>query len=143
MPEKYTREQLWKLYNNLPKDLKETIFSEQTADNIWNVCQQNEITEDLVPEIAERVGYVLLGLLAPDDFQTALEKEVGLKKEAAKKVFREINRFVFFPVKWSLASFYETKTFGKKATETVEPEEKPEEISEKPGTKDLYRESIE
>lgn len=155
MPKEYTREEVWKLYEKLPKELQEAIFSEETADNIWNICERNEISEEKISEIAKQVGNVLLGILPPEEFQKILEKEIKLKKEIAKKVFHEIYRFIFAPVKESLAELYkieipppEIKPSG------VPPSVKPSEISppeaplleeepEAPKKPDIYREPIE
>jgi len=106
MAKEYTQEQLRKLYEKLPEELKEVIFSAETADNIWNTCEKNGIEIGKVSEVAELVGNVLLGLLPPEEFQTTLERELKLKKDVAKTVAQEINRFIFFPVKESLAVLY-------------------------------------
>ncbi len=146
----YTKEKLWKFYEKLPEELKDAIFSEETAESIWNTCDKNNVDE--VSEIAQYVGRVLLGVLAPEDFQEALEKEMKLKKEVAKKVSQEIHRFVFFPVKESLALLYKIEV----APPGLAPFEKPEKITptetvpretevpeEKPEKPDIYRESTE
>lgn len=105
MPD-YTKEQLWKVYEKLPEDLKEAIFSAETADNIYDICTRNGIEDDKISEIAKLTGRVLMGILPPEDFQETLEKELKLKKDIAKKIAHEINRFIFFPVKESLAALY-------------------------------------
>ena len=107
MPKEYTKEELWKLYEKLSQELKEAIFAESTADNIWSVCEKNEIEE--VSKVAKYAGHVLLGILPPDEFQGALEKELSLDEETAKKANREIFRFVFYPVKAALEELYKTE----------------------------------
>ena len=104
MPGEYSKEELWKLYEKLPKELQEAIFSVEVAKNIRETCKRNEV-EDKMSEIAAKVGHVLLGVLSPDDFREYLEQELG--KDKAKGVFHDINRFVFFPVKGALAQLYE------------------------------------
>ncbi|MBU2577489.1 hypothetical protein KKA69_01500 [Patescibacteria group bacterium] len=141
MLKEYTKEELWKLYEKLPGELKEAVFSEETADTIFNVCTRNGIEDDRISEIARYVGRVLLGVLPPEDFPEALEKEVKLKKDLAKKVFQEINRFIFYPVKAQLEELYriEIAPPAKPTKITPPPEEKPPTPSEK----DVYRETIE
>ncbi|MCD6528228.1 hypothetical protein J7K44_01155 [bacterium] len=148
----YTREQLWKLYKKLPEELKDAIFSEDTANSIGEICERNGI-EEKTSEVARYTGRVLLGILPPDEFQTALEKEVGLVKDKAKKVAREINRFVFYPVKESLVSLYRTEIPPARTPSVPPPEIKPPSLKEeglsipkeKPEEKrvDIYREPIE
>jgi len=148
MPKEYTKEDLWKLYEKLPQELKEAIFAESTADNIWKVCEANEIED--VSKVAKYSGQVLLGILPPDEFEGILGKELKMNKELAKKVNREIFRFIFYPVKTILEDLYK-KEIAPPAGSTIIPstdkpprppqvssEEKPEKIK-----KDAYREIIE
>ena len=62
MTEEFSREQLWKLYEKLPPELREAIFSEETANNIWDICIRNGIEDNRISEIAKYVGRVLLGV---------------------------------------------------------------------------------
>lgn len=103
----YTPEQFWKLYEKLPEDLKEAIFSEETANNIYDVCERNEVEK--VSEVAKIVGFVLLGVLSPNELRESLEKELNLKPEIAGTTFQEISRFILYPLKESLGALYETK----------------------------------
>ena len=152
MAEKYTKEQFWKLYEKLPQELKDALFAEETGDNIYDVCKRNEVEEHL-GEIVDYVGQVLVGVLAPEDFQNTLEKELNLEEGVAKKVAQEINRFIFYPVRPVLEQLYQTEiTLREKTVEkpTIErPEiklgipETEEEKPAKPSEKDVYREPIE
>ena len=146
MIKEYTKEQIWKLYEGLPNELKEVIFSGDTADNIWSVCERNEVNE--VSKVAKYAGYVLMGVLPPDEFQKTLEEEVGLEAQTAKKTTQELNRFIFFPVKNSLEEIYKTeiaqpaemvKLVRPAETETTLPKREPKET---PG-EDTYRETVE
>ena len=73
MPEEYSKDQLWKLYEKLPEELQEAIFSGESADNIDNICARNSI-DNLTAEVAKYAGRVLMGILPPVDFQQTLEK---------------------------------------------------------------------
>jgi len=145
MVKKYTSEQFWKLYEKLPQELKDALFAEETGDSIAETCKKNEIGEEM-EDIIDLVGQVLVGVLPPEEFQTTLEKELGLKKEVAKKVAQEIYRFVFYPVKASLEELYKieitppARPAGVTPLSEIKPlvEEKPEEVG-----KDIYREPIE
>lgn len=141
MPKEYSKEEIWKLYDEIAPELKEAIFSEETAESIWEICLRNEIEGDKISEIARYTGRVLLGILPPDDFQETLEKDLGIEKEAAKKVAREINRFIFYPVKTSLEELYKKEIAppAKPTTITPPPEEKPP----TPAKEDTYREPVE
>lgn len=138
MLREYTREQLWKLYEKLPGELKEAIFSVGTADSIYDICERNEIEE--ISEVAKYAGYVLLGVLSPDEFEETIKKEIKLKKDKAKKVSQEINRFIFYPVKSSLEEIYKAPITPPPAGPKVAPP--PEEKPKVPPEEDIYREPI-
>ena len=145
MAKKYTSDQFWKLYEELPKELKDALFAEETGNNLYEICQKNGIEEDL-DEIVDLVGQVLVGVLAPEDFQGALEKELKLKKESAKKVSREINRFIFYPVRPALEELYKIEIAKPAGMEGPKPRIAAEDEEEKPITpakEDVYREPIE
>lgn len=126
----YPKQQLWEIYENLPEELREAIFSQETAENINKVCDQNQIG-DKSNQVARLTGEVLMGLLAPDEFEDALETELDLNPEKAEKVCFQINRYIFRPVQSSLRVLYE---------ETME--EKEGEKKEQPEKEDIYREPI-
>ena len=144
MAKEYTKEQFWKLYEKLPQELKDALFTEETGDNIYDVCKRNKIEEHL-GEIVDYVGQVLLGVLAPEDFQNTLEEELIIEKDVAKKVAKEINRFIFYPVRPFLEQLYKTEVLTEEIAERPSREERPEIIKEKPKLKrrDIYKELIE
>jgi hypothetical protein len=143
MTKEYTREQLWKLYEKLPNELKEVIFSSETADNIYDICLRNSIEDDRISEIARYTGRVLLGILPLDEFQETLEKELKLKTEVAEKVAQEINRFVFYPIKSSLEDIYKVEIAPPAKPKVTPPPKPPEEKPEAPPKEDVYREPVE
>ncbi|MDP2926890.1 MAG: hypothetical protein Q8N65_02010, partial [bacterium] len=116
----YTKEQLWKLYEKLPSDLKEAIFSADNAEHIFDICGRNGLAAEVNSQLAKLAGDVLMGLLLPEDFQKTIEGELKLEKAVAKKVSQEVNRLIFFPVKESLNVLNEigTGTEETAATET-------------------------
>ena len=140
MPTKYNSEQFWKLYQGLPRELKDAVSSEETGNIIYDVCIKNKISENL-DAVVEYVGQVLVGVLPPADFQETLEKDLGLKKALAKKVTQEINRFIFYPVKPNLEELYRIEIAPPAQMKVTPPaSEKPP--AAPPGT-DKYREGVE
>jgi len=145
MPD-YPKEQLWQLYKNLPKNLREAGFSKENAKNIHEVCIKNDITdEDVIFDIAKNTGYVFLGLLPPNEFSYVLEKDLKLEKSKAELIASEITRFVFLPVRSSLEALYKIKI-----SPSIKPGGVPPSSSETPASseeekskkEDIYREPI-
>jgi len=138
---KYTSEQFWKLYENLPQELKDALFAEETGDNIYEVCQKNE-QEDELGDIVDYVGQVLVGVLAPADFQKAIGQDLAISPETAKKIAQEINRLIFYPVKTALEELYNAGT-GASGGPTAPTSAEPTEQETPQKGEDNYRESTE
>lgn len=102
----YDPEQLWPIYESLPTELRDAIFAENTAKHINSICQRNNLTDDEMAETARYVGYVLLGVLKRSEFETTLREEMKLSEDQVKKVSREMNRFIFFPLKATLDNIF-------------------------------------
>jgi hypothetical protein len=149
MPKQYTKEELWKLYEKLPQELKDAVFAEETANQIGDICERYKVPKNIISEIAKQVGNVLLGILPPEDLQEILEKEIKLEKSAAKKVTQEITRFIFYPVRTELEKLYQKKDklSGETQTENTTSIEaqliKDKKQPTEPKKEDTYRELIE
>ncbi|MDD2696819.1 MAG: hypothetical protein PHE52_01530 [Candidatus Pacebacteria bacterium] len=144
MPETRTKEQFEKLFDQLPPELQEAIFSMETSDNILNACKTYGIINEEVSQIADYVGQSLMGLLPPSQFQETIQEKVGLPKVLARAITQEINRFVFYPLKPLLEGLYKIelgKPVGTEETEEVK--ESPREESAASASKDIYREIVE
>jgi len=146
MLKEYTPEQFWKLYEKLPQDLQDAIFSEETANNIYTICDRYQIDE--IPKVAKIVGFILLGVLPPDELYETLVKELYIEPEVAKKATREIIRFILYPVRKSLEGLYGIGAkFSLEETEEriVVPKKKTISSKTVPKTtkRDIYREPIE
>src|SRR6056297_334514 len=108
MTEEYTQEEYWALFDNLPEELKEAVVSPQTAKEISNICDKNNI--DNVRIVAEIIGEVLLGVLSPEDnLVIKLEKRLDITTKKAKQIKKEAIMFILHPVKKSLEALYEIK----------------------------------
>jgi hypothetical protein len=108
--EEYSKEQLRKLYENLPKDLQDAVFSEQSADIISSACEKSGASgPDDSAKTAKIIGHILLGILPPNELPQSLEKELNIKAEVAEKIYQEIGRLIFLPLKNSLEALYNIK----------------------------------
>lgn len=146
----YSREQLWKLFDKLPSDLRDAVLSEDTANTIRDICQRHKVKDKNVPTLAGMVGNILMGLLSPEEFPEALEEELKIDPERAKKISQEVNRFILFPVRDSLVEFYREIRFapgGRLIKPEVKEERAPRKVptpeKKRPPKEDIYREPIE
>jgi len=147
MAQQYTKEQIHKILQKLPEELQEAVFSMETADAIWNACTKQNISDDNRPRIAEYVGYILMGLILPQEFEQLLQKQLKLPKKIAQEIAKEISRFVFYPVKSALEQLHsievDTEPKKKKAPLQETGEAKEQDPQEAPSGPDTYREPLE
>jgi len=140
----YNQKQLWGLFNVLPEKLKDAIFSEETANAIFSICEEHKIEDDKRSKIAKLVGDSLMGLLPPDRLQESIKTETWVDQAEAEKIALEINRFILYPVKEALSSLYSVefapggKIIQPKIDKSKVVEKKPKNAS----GKDTYRELV-
>ncbi len=129
-------EEVWKLYQKLPQELKDVVFEEDVGNTIRKICSRHNL-EDEFKELMKLTTEVLLGLLPPQEFKKEATRRLSTKNSSIDKVCQEVARFVFFPIKEGLASLYnlELKVDQKKSDA--------EKDSSKNNKSDDYRESIE
>ena len=111
MPTQYSKEDLWKIFEKLPKELKDAVFSQETADTIWDTSERNGLGGEQMHQVGALVGDSLMGLLHPEDLAQTFIEEAGLTPEQATSVARDVNRLIMFPVKTYLYDFYKEITF--------------------------------
>ena len=136
------KKEFLKLYKKLPKELQNLISSDEMGDSLEDICTRYDVLSYLY-EINDYVGQVLLGLLPPNEFEETIQKELNFQKEKAKKITREVNRFVFYPVKSSLEDIYNMEIAPIAKMKVKLPTIKEKREAEKPAKGDTYRESIE
>lgn len=137
MVEEYTQEEYWKLFNNLPEELKDAVVSPHTAETIRDICEKNDIERLRI--VADIVGEVLLGVLSPKgELVQKLKERLEIKEKKASKIRKEIAMFILQPVKESLENLYEIKI------ESPSPQKEEEELEKEETStdKDQYREPI-
>lgn len=134
----YSKEELWSLYKQIPKDLQRATFSEQVGKNIKKACNDSGISdESLILNITKDVGYVFLGLLSPSKFSNELQKDLKMKKELVSQVSARLINDIFLPLKKDLDALYEIEI---KKVRVPKPKVKP--VEKKKPIKDIYREKI-
>lgn len=150
---KLSKDEAWKIYETLPKELKQAIFSEETANSILSACQRNGLIDQRISQVAELVGYSLMGILPLENLTQEIIQATNATQSQASQIFNEINRLVFYPVKIFLDELYSLKpkerpvakaTGEKEKLETMS-EPQPETFSPKPLPEkdDTYREPVE
>ncbi len=102
---KIPQEQIDRRYDTLSDNLKEALFSEESANLLWNLGDTFHLTDDQKYDLASIGGYIILGFISAAD----LEREIaalGVKNEIAESLAKEINRKIFSPIQNELNEVY-------------------------------------
>jgi len=86
----------------LPEDLKEAIFSVDSADIIQAIGKKYNLAIDKIGEAADETGLVMLGITHPDNFIANLAERLKIDKDMAGKIAREVNDQIFAKVRESM-----------------------------------------
>ena len=136
MLEDFPKEKLQEIYEILPEDLKEALFSQEISDTINDICVEENLTEKQISKIIEHIGYVFLGLLSPNDFEKTIKEKLFLSDDLARRINQRIVRAIFMPLKASLELIHKVKIISQpEFTEEETPAE--EEAVKKEATKEL------
>lgn len=114
----YTTEQLDKKFKELPEDLKNIMVSVETAKIMTEIGKEFGLHIDQTGKMADQTGLVLLGLMMPTEFVSALSSELGIERLRANQLANKINEKVFYKVRESLKTIRE-KNKGPKANEII------------------------
>lgn len=104
---KYTQQEIQEKYKTLPEELKNAIFSVESADIIQVVSRKYGLHIDQMGELASETGYVLLGFTKPENYIKNLKDRLQIDSQNAKDIALEINSQIFSKVKDFLKLHYE------------------------------------
>ena len=96
----------------LPEDLKNAIFSIDSAETIQAIGKKSNLPIDKIGELADETGLVMLGLTHPNNFISNLAERLKLDKESARKIAEEINTQIFAKVRESLKKIHGVETLS-------------------------------
>lgn len=102
--QQYNQDHLWKVFETLPEELKQAVFSAENADHTFSICERYGIEE--CSEVASLIGLVLMGVMLPRDLEGALMKDLELDDDTTHRVSQEINRFILYPVKQQIEQLH-------------------------------------
>jgi len=102
----YTDQQISQMYDNLPEDLKDSIFSVDTTSVVNEIGRKYGLAIDKIGDLANETGMVMLGVTHPNEFIGNLADRLEIDKEKARAIAQEINEQVFKKVRESLRKIH-------------------------------------
>lgn len=106
----FTQEKLLELYEKIPQNVREAIFSVDVAGKISAAGKRFGLSIEETGILATTAGLVMLGALHPRDFIQTLEKGLKMERSKAIDIAKEINHEIFFPIRESLKRIHGMET---------------------------------
>jgi len=110
----FPQEEIKERYNNLPQHMKDFMFSEDNASAFWEAGEANHISEEKLKIISELIGYVILGLIRPEDFTKKLEEVAGLDHRVSPIINEVVMNQVLAPIMTDIQNLYYASPQGTK-----------------------------
>ena len=127
----YTKEQLDTMFSELPDDVKDAMTSVDTVEILNEIKEKYKLHIDQVGQLSAEVSLAMIGAASPQRFVSNLEALMGITKETAEAITKDVNEKIFQVVRNTLENLRREEEKG---------EEKPAEAQ--PTTTDPYREPI-
>ena len=118
--QKYSKDKLGDIFDTLPEEIKEAIFSVDSAEAITSIGQKYSLHIDQTALLGQETGYVLLGITDPMEFAPILASKLGVDKQTAGNIVMDINDKIFVKVKEALRQVHS----GQKLSSPVTTEQK-------------------
>lgn len=108
----YPKQKIEEQYQKLPAALKDAILSVDTANKIFEIGRKTKLTIEKVGFLAEEAGYVILGLMRPEDFVNILAERLETSTNDARSIAKEINSQIFYPLREALKATHQVEIAG-------------------------------
>lgn len=87
------------IFVSLPKNLKETILSEETADKLYNISYgKYKLGSEQQRIISFTTGEALLGIIRLNEFANILKERLEIDQMVADQISQDIKQEIFSPV---------------------------------------------
>lgn len=119
------QKRLLDIYEELPQEVREAIFSVNTADTIMKIGRENKLTTEKIGILADEAGLLMLGVTHPNNFISNLDKRLQIDKETTRKVAHAVNEQIFAKIRESLRMIHNQVPIsspGKNQTPQVMPQ---------------------
>lgn len=96
---RFPKQKIDEQYRKLPEELKDAIFSSSVAEKVIDIGRRFTLSIEETGILGEETGYIMLGLVRPEDFQNSLKDRLDLDEEDAEKLAHTVNSEIFFPIR--------------------------------------------
>lgn len=108
-------------YQKLPKELKDAMFAESTADKVFDIGKRYGLMIDKTGLMATEIGMLMLGYTRPNEFTKSLKDKLSISGEEASKIAHDINVEIFTPIRKHLRGLHGLSDSGPSTEEKKAP----------------------
>ena len=108
----FSQEQLFERWDHLPMTLREAMYAPEISDTLWKICADDHLSEEKIHTVAKIVGFVFMGLLAPDQISKEIVDAIGIDIRIATSIASAINQRIFTPIRPDIDKVYNPSTSG-------------------------------
>ncbi len=101
-----TKQQLDARWNILPIFLREILYSPEQGKIIWNIGEENHLSNEKIGKIAGLACYVIMGFLHSEDLAKEIKEATGIHSDVADLIIKEIDRKIFASIKSEIDKAY-------------------------------------
>ena len=106
----FPQEEIKKRYDSLPQSLRELMFSEEKSDVLWEIGEAYHINDAKLSIISRLIGYVILGLVRPEDLQKKIESEAHIDGRIAQSLSEDIEKKILSQSLSDIQALYNQST---------------------------------
>jgi len=100
------------MYNSLPEDLQNAIFSPESTDVYNEIQSRYGLDAHQREELSIQSGLLMMGITEPKEYVLVLAEKLGIPRDKAAFIAQEVNRNILHPVRDSLKEVHQTITEG-------------------------------
>ncbi len=108
MDEKELQQNIALYYSKLPPNLQEKFSSMEWLEALKKLAVKYTLGEEQTQTLGTETTLLLLGIIHPDEYYTALDQQLGLFRDNLDKMITEINSSVVTTIRPELLEVYET-----------------------------------
>ena len=118
----YTTEEIERKFASLPEEIKALLYSPQMLNVIKGIGEKHRLHVDQVGLLEAETSEVMLGLVEAKDYSLALSESLGMDRQKADAIAKDINDQLFVKIRDAMKLTYEQqKTENEKPTVPTPP----------------------
>ncbi len=106
----FTPSQIQDIYDSLPGDLQNAIFSPESMDTYNQIQERYALDAHQREELSIQSGLLMMGLTEPKEYVLVLAEKLGIPRDKAAFIAQEVNRNILHPVRDSLKEIHTPST---------------------------------